>query len=369
MMPTITYLNRIIEKNLNAVCRTPKIHREELLQYVHRPTMKAILYPQNLDGTRSLALQSLSNLYANLDIECDPYVIRLRASGHGNDSKKLRDALQRNKTFCQDQIKSMLTIANKVHSELGSWATDYFISFCIRKFESQNYSGSDGFDAMEDTEKRYLRKIFAEVKCPPPVDSFAPGDDRIAPKVHLLIGALTGEMIKAFSGLVFVETRASIAILAHLLSLDTRTREIFKIGTFVGTSTFEQRKSKVSELVSTGDQTETLNDLRSGKKNLIIATSVLEEGIDVSACNVVICFQRPPNLKSFIQRRGRARQSQSTYIIMFEEELGSSAVKAWQDLEEEMKRKYMDDMRHLEEVHAQEDMEEDCREFVVESTG
>ena len=52
-------------------------------------------------------------------------------------------------------------------------------------------------------------------------------------------------------------------------------------------------------------QTETLDDLRSGAKNLIISTSICREGIDIGACNIVICFEKPPNLKSFIQRRGR----------------------------------------------------------------
>ncbi|KAK5548299.1 Dicer-like protein 2, partial [Exophiala xenobiotica] len=51
-------------------------------------------------------------------------------------------------------------------------------------------------------------------------------------------------------------------------------------------------------------------------KNLIIETDVLEEGIDVTACNLVVCFDVPSNLKPFLQRRGRARQEQSTFAIL-----------------------------------------------------
>jgi ERCC4-related helicase len=50
-----------------------------------------------------------------------------------------------------------------------------------------------------------------------------------------------------------------------------------------------------------------LNDFQQRRKNLIISTNVLEEGIDITACYMVICFNKPPNLKSFVQRRGRAR--------------------------------------------------------------
>ena len=327
------------------------------------------MYAQKMDGTLSLALQSLRNVYADLDVEQDPWVIRLRAAANGADSKILRNTLMSKKTKSRDQIKSMLTVANSVAIELGSWAADYYISSCLRKFQSQKHTGLDSFDALEDTEKHYLKKIFAKVKCPSLEDALVAGDIRITPKVHRLIDCLTEETNEKFSGLVFVETRASVAILAHLLSQHPRTRAFFRVGTFVGTSTVEQRKTKVSEIIPMDNQTETLDDLRSGTKNLIVATSVLEEGIDVSACNVVICFQKPPNLKSFIQRRGRARQSESTYVIMFEEGTGSTTVHTWQSLEEEMKLVYMNDMRHLEEVYAQEDIEEGSREFIVDSTG
>ncbi|KAK5201922.1 Dicer-like protein 2, partial [Exophiala xenobiotica] len=61
---------------------------------------------------------------------------------------------------------------------------------------------------------------------------------------------------------------------------------------------------------------EALTDLRAKAKNLIIETDVLEEGIDVTACNLVVCFDVPSNLKPFLQRRGRARQEQSTFAIL-----------------------------------------------------
>jgi len=165
-----------------------------------------------------------------------------------------------------------------------------------------------------------------------------------------------------------VQTRASVHLLARMLSTHGRIKEKLRVGTFVGTSNNDRRKTSISELLGLGDQNESLNDLRSGKKNLIIATSVLEEGIDVSACNVVLCFQKPLNLKSFIQRRGRARNSKSRFIIMVEE--GSrDAVTPWKQLEEEMKQIYMDDMRQLAKIREEEEEEQGERMFVVELTG
>lgn len=125
----------------------------------------------------------------------------------------------------------------------------------------------------------------------------------------------------------------------------------------------------MGELVDIKDQTDTLDRLREGSKNLVIATSVLEEGIDVSACNFVICFEKPPNLKAFIQRRGRARKSKSKYVMMFPDTDNMSQLSTWQQLEEEMRQRYMDEMRLIEQLRQIEELDTGRREFYVESTG
>lgn len=50
--------------------------------------------------------------------------------------------------------------------------------------------------------------------------------------------------------------------------------------------------------------------------NIIVATSILEEGLDVQRCNLVIRFDPCPTVCSFIQSRGRARMRNSDYILM-----------------------------------------------------
>jgi ERCC4-related helicase len=91
---------------------------------------------------------------------------------------------------------------------------------------------------------------------------------------------------------------------------------------------------------------DTLDDFRYRRKNLIISTNVLEEGIDITACHMVICFDKPPNLKSFV-RRGRARQENSIYAIMLAGNDASTSLNDFQKLEEEMLQTYLDDERLL----------------------
>ena len=54
--------------------------------------------------------------------------------------------------------------------------------------------------------------------------------------------------------------------------------------------------------MNASDSKETLNDLRNGTKHLIIATSFCEEGMDTTVCNVVICFEPPPDLESYLEK-------------------------------------------------------------------
>lgn len=48
---------------------------------------------------------------------------------------------------------------------------------------------------------------------------------------------------------------------------------------------------------------------------MLITTSVTEEGFDIPGCNLVISFDTPFSMKSYIQIKGRARKKNSRYII------------------------------------------------------
>ena len=191
----------------------------------------------------------------------------------------------------------------------------------------------------------------------------------ITPKVRVLVEFLAKQDTSSFAGLIFVETRAEVAILSQLLMLHPFTNS-FAVSTFVGESSSSNRKFLLGELADIRNQKTTLDDLRHGLKNLVVTTNALEEGIDVSACNLVVCFQKPPNLKSFVQRRGRARKDLSKYVIMLDVMEGTVAMSQWRDLEDLMRQMYEDDMRELERLEELEAKEPyGTAEFRVESTG
>ncbi|PIA15393.1 hypothetical protein COEREDRAFT_22587, partial [Coemansia reversa NRRL 1564] len=63
----------------------------------------------------------------------------------------------------------------------------------------------------------------------------------------------------------------------------------------------------------------TLADFSEGRLNLIFATQVAEEGVDIQPCNLVIRFDMPKTATSLIQSRGRARMADSQFIVMVPE--------------------------------------------------
>ncbi|KAK2645038.1 hypothetical protein Ddye_020233 [Dipteronia dyeriana] len=65
-------------------------------------------------------------------------------------------------------------------------------------------------------------------------------------------------------------------------------------------------------------QKEILESFRCGKINLLFATDVVEEGIHVPNCSWVIRFDLPKTVRSYVQSRGRARQTDSQFIMMLE---------------------------------------------------
>lgn len=193
---------------------------------------------------------------------------------------------------------------------------------------------------------------------------------QVSTKVECLISFLTLQDPERCSGLVFVKERATVAVLHALLLREPRTRDLFRCTTFVGLSNNAKRRYAMSELLDLKAQHEALADFKAKVKNLIVATDVLEEGIDVTACNLVVCFDAPSNLKSFLQRRGRARQEQSTFAILLEEDVENvNKIPSWQRLEEEMIHLYQDETRSLQEGTNEEDTEDVNFEIIVPSTG
>ncbi|KAF2497347.1 P-loop containing nucleoside triphosphate hydrolase protein [Lophium mytilinum] len=352
-----------IEKNLDATTKTPKLHRSELIRFVHKPQLSTVTYCalDSKEFAKPDSFQRLCKIIGSLDIMQDPCVRQLveqMEAGDPQARRRLEKTLVRLDTYCQKQLNSTAAKIADILNALGPWSADWFLRKCTLKFEKLIESSDPLLTPYSDTEKQYLHAILKKaVAGSTPVPS--PIGRYCTPKVQALIDALVAQSSTNFRGIIFAEQRATVAVLGQLLSEHPRTRDVFRIGTFVGTSTSSKRKMNLADLAEPRLQQQVLEDFREGDRNLIIATSVLEEGIDISSCHLVIDFDPPKNLKAFVQRRGRARKEASKYIILTPSVLSvGTASNPWESLEEKMKEDYMNDLRNVKAAEEMETIEE-----------
>ena len=68
-------------------------------------------------------------------------------------------------------------------------------------------------------------------------------------------------------------------------------------------------------LISVGmtqnEQERVIKRFKTGEKNLLLATTVAEEGLDISDCNYVIRYDMMGNEISSVQSRGRVRYAKT----------------------------------------------------------
>ena len=92
--------------------------------------------------------------------------------------------------------------------------------------------------------------------------------------------------------------------------------------------------------LSSGEQIETINSFREGRYNILVATSVGEEGLDIPSADLVIFYEPVGSETRTIQRRGRTgRRKQGDVVVLIAEGTrDEGAVSASQRRELAMKR-------------------------------
>ncbi|KAJ6891882.1 hypothetical protein NC651_025165 [Populus alba x Populus x berolinensis] len=140
------------------------------------------------------------------------------------------------------------------------------------------------------------------------------GAGLITAKVLCLIKTLLQYRdLKDIRCIVFVERVITAAVLESLLTELLPKHTGWKTKYMAGNNSGLQSQTRQK-------QSEIVEEFRKGMVNIIVATSILEEGLDVQSCNLVIRFDPPFSVSSFIQSGGRARMQNSDYLLMVKRE-------------------------------------------------
>jgi ERCC4-related helicase len=232
----------------------------------------------------------------------------------------------------------------------------------------------------KNSEKQYLLSILNRIVVSP--ISFEEEDiEDSSEKTNALINCLLMEKVEAESNndpynvIIFVQRRDTVIALAELLKRHPSTKDVFRVGFLIGSSESSYRHSMmdITRNLVKESQENTLADFKIGEKNVIVSTSVAEEGLDIQACCSVIRWDPPLNMASWAQSSGRARKKRSTFTVMFDEDTRQREdVAKWENLEREMVALYSDPSRDLAFIqYEDQEMSDDDNdmEFEVASTG
>ena len=63
-------------------------------------------------------------------------------------------------------------------------------------------------------------------------------------------------------------------------------------------------------------QEDVMKRFRSRDCNILVATSVLEDGIDVPACHLVVRYDLPQSYRAYVHSKARARARRAHYVLM-----------------------------------------------------
>ncbi|XP_023297775.2 endoribonuclease dcr-1 [Lucilia cuprina] len=144
------------------------------------------------------------------------------------------------------------------------------------------------------------------------------------PKLKSLFGQLkekfAGKQADDIACLLFVERRYTAKCvyyviknyITHIPQLKNALRPQFMVG----------RQSilySIESILDTKWNQKAIDEFRCKQCNIIICSNVLEEGIDVQACNYVFAFDPLKTFNSYIQTKGRARSSNSYYTVFINE--------------------------------------------------
>ncbi|XP_006879421.1 PREDICTED: interferon-induced helicase C domain-containing protein 1 [Elephantulus edwardii] len=112
-------------------------------------------------------------------------------------------------------------------------------------------------------------------------------------------------------GIIFTKTRHSAFALSQWITENDKFAEVgVKAHHLIGAGHSSEFKP-----MTQNEQKEVISKFRTGKINLLIATTVAEEGLDIKECNIVIRYGLVTNEIAMVQARGRARADESTYIL------------------------------------------------------
>lgn len=147
-------------------------------------------------------------------------------------------------------------------------------------------------------------------------------------------------------GIIFTKTRRSAIALSQWIQENPKFEEVgVKACHVIGGG-----DQSVVKPMTAAEQRDVLKKFRNGEVNLLIATTVAEEGLDIAECNFVIRYGLVTNEIAMIQARGRGRAEDSSYTLVEVEGSGVAERESVNEYREKMMNKAIDKVKDMGRV-------------------
>jgi ERCC4-related helicase len=193
------------------------------------------------------------------------------------------------------QLRNALFSSIRLHHALNLLETQSLTAFT--KFMDRLNERKRGFGMSELLNEQRIREAYEKSKT-----LLSKGEEH--PKIQKVI-ELASSVKSGERGIIFASYRDTVDQIHSAL-----TEKGFKAGYLIGKSG-ETGQSQKNQLRS-------LQQLRDGIYDILVATQVGEEGLDVADCNVVIFYDNVPSAVRFVQRKGRTgrRKEGRLYVLI-----------------------------------------------------
>nr|AIP84311.1 melanoma differentiation associated protein-5 [Etroplus suratensis] len=164
---------------------------------------------------------------------------------------------------------------------------------------------------------------------------------------------------EAARGIVFTKTRRSAIALNQWIQENTKFADIGVKSAYV----IGGGDQSVVKPMTSAEQKDVLKKFGNGDVNLLIATTVAEEGLDIPACNFVIRYGLVTNEIAMIQAQGRGRAEDSSYTLVEVKNSGVAEKECVNEYRKNMMNKAIQKIKTMKE----EDYKKRINEFQIQA--
>jgi ERCC4-related helicase/ERCC4-type nuclease len=243
---------------------------------------------------------------------------------------RLRDLMDNDKSEGYEGM-SLLAEVRKLRTAVTyveTQSVEAFRRYMERQREAARSSGASKADQRLVSEPKVRRAV----RLAHDYDDLHPKFRRTRIRLAETLGIQGGERV-----IVFTESRDTAETLTDFLG------EHFQVERFVG-----QSDTDGSDGMTQTEQQDTLERFRAGEFEVLVSTSVAEEGLDVPEVDLVLFYEPVPTAIRAIQRKGRTgRQTEGAVVVLLAEDTRDEAYfwKARQD-----QQRMEDELRALQDA-------------------